>query len=96
MPFRFTYDKPFLYDLADLSATGTFDCNSVGYTYGAICFGVGSYAGADCNSYGVGAGGACNPGYIEHNSMCYDGNSNNPQCSTGAHATTTCSSGTST
>ena len=61
MPFRLKYDKPVLYDLADATATGTWDC-ATGTFVGQDCI-YGSATGGVCTSYGATAGGACSPGY---------------------------------
>ena len=96
MPFRFKYDKPVLYDLADPTAAGAWDCNTTGNSVGVNCDPFGVSTGGTCISYGALAGATCNPGYQPSYSWCYSGTSNNPMCTTGAHAIPTCSAGTST
>jgi hypothetical protein len=82
MPFRFKYDKPVLFDLADPTATGSWDCNATGSLVGLDCTS-GPSTGGVCASYGATAGGTCSPGYNAFFSMCYSGAHNAALCSTG-------------
>ena len=94
MPFRFKYDKPVLYDLADTTAAGSWDCNATGSSVGANCIS-GPSTGGVCTGYGATAGAACSPGYNPFWSWCTNGTHNAAYCATGGSATI-CATGSST
>jgi len=83
MSFRFKYDKPVLYDLADATVTGTWDC-ATGSGVGAACITNGVAAGLACAT-GTSAGEACNTfGYNPFWSWCINGTRNAVLCGSGS------------